>query len=171
MTIRRTGYQPVTLYKSTDSTKLDANEDYSGGAVRFILPPDASQTYDLMDLALAIHDNDNDYNKFGNLSALTTGIRIVIEDANTLAELVDLTAGRQIKKTEDLFLIKSDIKPLADSSGATRGVRGHWAYPEPGIPIRGPQSERLAVLVPAVNFSSLEFLCFIAGIRVRNTMY
>lgn len=166
----RDGYIPVTLHKSTDPTKLDIIEDYSGGAVRFVLEPDPGQVFDLVRLSMAIHDDNNDFDKLGNMTALTpgSGIRIVIENADTLEELADLTMGREILCTQSLFLIDSDIKPLNSDAGATRGIRGGWEYP--GIAIRGNQSERLAILVPAVDFSAgnLAFFCFIAGINVRN---
>lgn len=163
------GYHAITLTKSTDAEQLDANEDYTGGAVRFVLEPAAGEIYELVDLAAAIHDDDSDYNKYGNLSALSpTGIRIVVEDADDNTELRDLTAGRTITKTEDWFLINWGVEPLGSSAGATRGTRAFKTYPAEGVVINGNHNHRLAVLVPAEDFSTLEFHAFVAGVRVRH---
>ena len=172
-------YHPFTLHKLGDDTQLDANEDYSsaGGYTRFVLEPDADsgEVFGLVRLSQTIHDDDNDYNKLGNLPAIDPsdpGIRIIIENSETLEELVDLTAGREIRKTSDLDLIDADIKPLnSGADGTTRAVRGVLTLPEHGIPIRGRQNERLAVLVPAIDFSSLEFFSWLAGVNVSHSLH
>jgi len=169
----RDGFNPITLHKLGDSAQLDANEDYSaaGGYTRFVLAPAADEVYELIELIGLIHDDDADYNTFGNLPELSPdGVRIVIEDADGPTELVDLGAGAEVTKTEGWWLAGFDLTPLGSSSGATRGTRvTTQPFPERDRPIlRGNENERLAVLIPAEDLSDLAFFRFIARVKVSN---
>lgn len=112
------------FWLSTDSTKTEASENYSGGLVRYILKPTGRIVFNVYRLFAVIEDSDTDYNLFGALAALTTGLQLHRERVfgTTYEQVEQLMAGETIKKTEDWQRIGANVVPLNDSAAATRST-------------------------------------------------
>lgn len=140
----RDGYHPLLLREEDDSNNYKANEDYSAAVKRFVLAPSGSDVYLLERLIITVHDDDTDYSKFGNLVALTNGVRIVIENRDSKEELIDLLGGISIKQTSDWMTAGFSVNPM--NSGATTKVTQLIREFERPIILRGSDRDQLAAL-------------------------
>lgn len=161
----RDGFQALFLRESDDADNFQANEDYSGGAKRFVLAPASGHTYQLERLIWTIGDDDADYNTYGNLPALVAGLRLVIETAAG-EELVDLLGGATITKTEDLLMAGFEVTQLSSTAGDRRVTQAIRDFETPPL-IRGRDGDRLVVIVPADDFSTLEIHTFLAELQKK----
>ena len=126
-------------------TQNAGNANYvsaNSSIARFKLQSDGAVLIPL-GLQILIEDTDSDYNKFGNQSALSTGLQIRIEEAADNSVIFDCLYGAKITSVQAAFRLGADIQPLNDSSGATRSTN-IW------LPFFGRQkinhNEQLAVL-------------------------
>lgn len=147
----RDGHNPIFFTELADSADYTANENY-GATQRLIIAPAEGAQYFIDKLYWTIADNDSDYNMYGNMAALSTGIRLVLEDTDG-NEIVDLLAGSSIKKTEDFFEIGFSITSLNSVANDIRLTQAVKAFDSKLVVRYG---ERLAWILPAVNFSGLE---------------
>jgi hypothetical protein len=147
------GFNQEFLRKSTDVARYSATEDYSGAAVRYTLTPTGKQDILLHKLILTISDSDSDYNKYGNLTALTNGFSLVVEDADgTLVQ--SLLGGVAIKQVTHLARVAEAVEPLNDGSGNTRLTRVEIEFEKPVV-IRARDSHQLAWILND-DFSGLD---------------
>lgn len=158
------GFNQDFLRKSTDSTRYNAIEDYSGAAVRYILAPAAGQLYRVKKLIITIQDDDGDYNKYGNLSTLSNGVQLVKETSDgTLIQA--LLGGVAIKKAEDWDRVADEVRERQDGSDAIRSTVFEIVFETPVL-LRADDSERLAVILND-NFSTLEGHTFFAEFEAQ----
>lgn len=162
----RSGYKPIFFTEVDDSTDSSANENY-GAEKKFVLAPASGLQYNINELIWTIGDDDSDYNKYGNLSALSTGIRLVLEDTDGV-EIMDLLAGGSIKKTEDFLEYGFVVTPLNSGAGDTRITQATKQFDEGELIVR--YGERLAWIIPAANFSTLEKHSLLAEVN-RKLVY
>lgn len=140
----RDGYHPLFLREEDDADNYKANEDYSSAIKRFVLAPAGKRVYLVDRLIITIHDSDSDYNRFGDLVALTNGVRLVIENSETKEELVDLLGGIAIKSTDDWMSAGFEVLPL-NSGSATKVTQLVKEFKKPLI-LRGADNDQLAAL-------------------------
>ena len=90
--------------------------------------------------------NGSDVEKYGNISALTNGIQIRVQDDT--GTLLDLTDGLPIKSNAHWgrFCYDDDIK---DWGSGNEFVQGRWTFSKAGAPIRldGNTNRRLEILL------------------------
>lgn len=155
----RDGFNSLLLRESDDSNNYNANEDYSAGK-RFILTPASTDIYLLKRLVVTLQDSDTDYNLFGALAALSTGVRLVLETTAS-AELVDLLGGMTIKKLADFLTAGFHLLPVNEAStGATRVIQ--FAREFDGLVVR--PGERLAAIY-ADNLTGLDVNTVLAEVE------
>lgn len=140
----RDGFNPLLLRESDDANNYNANEDYSGAIKRFLLAPASTDIYSVKRIIVTVQDSDTNYDKFGNLTALSNGVRLVLE-TSTPTELVDLLAGISVTKLADFLTAGFYLLPVNDSSDGTTKVI-QFAKDFEDLIVRGPASERLAAL-------------------------
>lgn len=140
----RDGYHPLFLREEDDADNYKANEDYSSATKRFVLAPSGKRVYLVNRLIITIHDSDSDYNKFGDLVALTNGLRLVIENSETGEEYVDILGGIAVKCTADFMSAGFEVQPL-NSGSSTKVTQLVKEFKKPLI-LRGEDNDQLVAL-------------------------
>lgn len=105
-------------------TQNAGNANYvsaNSSIARFLLKPDGTEIIPL-GLMIVIEDTDSDYNKFGNMSALSNGLQIRIEKSLDNTVVWDCLYGGNIKSVQTAVRLGADVEPLNDSGGATRST-------------------------------------------------
>lgn len=156
----RDGLQRQLLHEVGDDAEFDAAQNYSGALTRFVLAPESNRNYLVHELTITVQDDDSDYNLYGNLAALTNGVRIVVEQEDGNVELQDLLGGVIVKKTEDWQTAGAEVTPLNSSAGETRSTQIRLEFTPP-VFVAGADGQQLAVLLHD-NFSTLEGHSFLA---------
>jgi hypothetical protein len=150
--------QYLTL--SSDSSVVNAaGVDYSSTPARFICKPIDSSSFMPQEMLIIIEDTDTDYNKFGNLSALTNGLRVFIENS-TYEQKLDLLNGQTIKQITDIYRVGGHVEVLNDSTGATRTTMIKIPLYVGDCTVKSFGSERVSVLL-SDDLSALPGLYFI----------
>lgn len=144
---------------ATDSSVVNAaGVDYSAATARFICKPIESSALMPQELLIVIEDVNTDYNKFGNLPALTNGLRIVIENSSNVEKL-DLLNGQSIKQITDVYRIGGHVEVLNDSTGATRSAQIKIPLYVGDYAVKSYGQERVAVIL-SDDLSALPGLYF-----------
>jgi len=141
------GSQHVFFSEDADGATFSANGDYSAALTRFSLRPAATDSYFIDLITVCIKDDDSDYNLYGNLPALTNGVKLAIErvDGSTIETLGYLMDGLAIKKTDDWCAITEPI-PLNDSAGATKATTIFLKFEKPFV-LRGDKGQQLSFIL------------------------
>lgn len=140
--------QMKLMHDEDNAAITNANGDYSGaGEKRFVLVGEDQQWLRVHKLVLTIQDTDSDYNKYGDLTALSNGVQFQIEKKKPSGDpivLQQLFSGLAIKKTEDMHITGGEIRPLNDGAGATRSTQLEIAFDKP-LDIYTRHFQRLAM--------------------------
>lgn len=136
-------YEQLLEYGS-DPANYDASENYSSTAARFYAAAatndNANRVLEIRELICTVEDADSDYNKYGDLTALTNGVvfRINTLTDGTWGSTPTNLFREPVKQLTDWMKLGFAITPLNDSAGATRCLQAVKTFPDP-IVIVGSQ--------------------------------
>lgn len=116
---RRLNVRRVPLLNGTTQNAGAVN--YNAANARFSYTPDGAAVK-LLGFMMVIEDEDSDYNKFGNVSALSNGLQLLIEETDNDV-VFDVLNGGKITSVQTAFRQGASVEPLNDSSGATRSTQ------------------------------------------------
>jgi len=106
--------------KDNDGTNWDAGSNYSGTPGYFQVAPPVSGALILREFIIEITTTSAiDETKFGDISAITNGIKIEIVNvkaANSFEPLKNLLGGSTIKKNSDLLALGFEFTALSTKS-------------------------------------------------------
>jgi hypothetical protein len=141
------GSQHVFFTLDADGSTTEATGDYSAAVARFTLKPAATDSYFIDTITVCIKDTDSDANLYGNLPALTNGVKLAIErvDGSTIETLGYLMDGLAVKKTDDWCAITEPI-PLNNSDGETKATTVFLKFEKPFV-LRGDKGHQLSFIL------------------------
>lgn len=144
-----------------DTATTELKGDYSGDPARACIVASGNKTIYITQLRIAVADTDTDYNKFGNLSALSNGLKLRIEqrenDQFTTAE--NLLNGQGLTNNLDLGAVGTleIINDGADPT-ATRQVVCDIKFTQPLRLASTDNIEQMLTLYLSDDLSALESL-------------
>lgn len=119
----------------------DMAADFSITPGSFYAQPPANELWWLSKLVLVLSDSIISHDKYGNITALTNGIDLLIHDGSS----VSLTPEK-VKTTSDWAKYATTVEPIDFDGGGSKVVRVTIQTPENvNYMLKGPQSEKIEI--------------------------